>query len=453
MRFSIILAETATHGIGKLGRIPWKDAEDMLHFKKMTLESDDPSKINVCIMGRRTWESLNNAKLQGRDVMVISKTPLSTVMWAPNLINALYCLARPSNAHLLGRIWIIGGAQLYNEASRMDQCDAIYSTLIEGDYECDVHWDGVDDTRWMLDEKNSTKKFRRFIRAPEHGEVQYLRLVKRVMETGSIQMDRTAIGTRSLFGAQLRFDLRRGFPLLTTKKMHWRAICEELLWFISGSSDANVLSAKGVRIWDANGSRAFLDSRGLNSYPQGHLGPVYGFQWRHFGAQYQDAHTDYSGRGVDQLAQCIDQIRNDPNSRRIMMSAWNPMDLPRMALPPCHVMCQFHVMDGTLSCQLYQRSADMGLGVPFNIASYALLTHLIAHICHLKVGEFVHTFGNYHVYENHMKPLEEQLKRDVYPFAKLEIVGQVTKIDEITMENIVLKDYVFHPSIKMDMAL
>ncbi|KAF6737672.1 Thymidylate synthase [Oryzias melastigma] len=281
----------------------------------------------------------------------------------------------------------------------------------------------------------------------------YLDLVKYIMLKGKRKGDRTGTGVLSVFGAQVRYSLRDQFPLLTTKRVFWKGILEELLWFIKGSTNAKELSDKGVKIWDANGSRAFLDNLGFTEREEGDLGPVYGFQWRHFGAEYKDMHTDYTGKGVDQLQNIIDTIKKNPEDRRIIMCAWNPKDLPLMALPPCHALCQFYVCDGELSCQLYQRSADMGLGVPFNIASYALLTYMIAHITGLQPGDFVHTLGDAHVYVNHTEPLEEQLQRDVRPFPKLKIKRTVTKIDDFTAEDFEICGYNPHPAIKMQMAV
>lgn len=223
-------------------------------------------------------------------------------------------------------------------------------------------------------------------------------------------MDRTQVGTVSIFGAQMRFNLRDNiFPLLTTKRVFWRAVAEELLWFIRGSTDARALQAKDVHIWDGNSTREFLDKSGFSDREEGDLGPVYGFQWRHYGAEYTTCRADYAGKGVDQLNEVIERIKTNPTDRRIIMSAWNVLDIPKMALPPCHCFVQFFVADGELSCQLYQRSADMGLGVPFNIASYALLTYLIAHVTGLKPGDFVHTLGDAHVYLTHIEPLKKQV--------------------------------------------
>ena len=291
-------------------------------------------------------------------------------------------------------------------------------------------------------------------------EMRYLEQIEKIIQKGTIKADRTGTGTISIFGMQTRYELRNGIlPLLTTKKISFRVILEELLWFIRGDTNTKTLSDKGVKIWDANGSRKFLDQCGFFDRDEGDLGPVYGFQWRHSGAKYKDCRTDYSGQGIDQLSQIIELIKNEPNSRRIILCAWNPKDLPMMALPPCHTLCQFYVntapRDGgipELSCQLYQRSGDMGLGVPFNIASYSLLTHMIANVTRLRAAEFVHTLGDAHIYLTHLSALKEQLKRRPRPFPKIK-VAQVNCIDKFTFDCFQLQNYNPYPSIKMEMAL
>lgn len=270
---------------------------------------------------------------------------------------------------------------------------------------------------------------------------------------GAVRGDRTGTGTRSLFGRALRFDLRRSFPLLTTKRVFWRGVVEELLWFVRGCTDAKALAAAGVGIWDGNASRAFLDARGLRHRAEGDLGPVYGFQWRHFGAAYVDKDADYSGQGVDQLADVVHQIRTDPDSRRILLSAWNPAALPDMALPPCHVLAQWYVQGGELSCMMTQRSADVGLGVPFNIASYALLTVMLAAVTGLTPGDFVHSIGDAHVYANHVEPLLTQLANEPRPFPVLSLARAVADIDDFTPADFVLDGYDPHPKIAMEMAV
>uniref|UniRef100_A0A7S2MDM9 Bifunctional dihydrofolate reductase-thymidylate synthase n=1 Tax=Octactis speculum TaxID=3111310 RepID=A0A7S2MDM9_9STRA len=287
-----------------------------------------------------------------------------------------------------------------------------------------------------------------------HEEMQYLNLIRDIIDHGVQRGDRTGTGTLSKFGVQMRFSLRNNvLPLLTTKRVFWRGVAEELLWFVSGSTNAKDLQDKNIRIWDGNGSREFLDSRGLGHREEGDLGPVYGFQWRHFGAQYTDMHADYSGQGVDQLAKAIDAIKNNPTDRRILVSAWNPAALDEMALPPCHMFCQFYVADGALSCQMYQRSADMGLGVPFNIASYALLTRLVARVCDLDAGEFIHTIGDAHVYLNHVDALRTQLTRIPRPFPRLVINEEKRDIDSFSYEDLTVEGYSPHGTIKMKMAV
>ncbi|KAJ2736064.1 Thymidylate synthase [Coemansia sp. Cherry 401B] len=295
---------------------------------------------------------------------------------------------------------------------------------------------------------------------PNAEEKQYLSLIQEILDHGERRDDRTGTGTIAMFAPpQLRFSLADDvFPLLTTKRVFWRGVVEELLWFIRAQTDANVLRDKNIHIWDGNGSRAFLDSCGLAHRREGDLGPVYGFQWRHFGAEYVDADTDYSGRGVDQLAEVIRKIREDPTDRRIIMSAWNPADLHKMALPPCHMFAQFFVSNpgseqAALSCQMYQRSCDMGLGVPFNIASYALLTRLIAQVTGLKPGHFVHCMGDTHIYSNHVDALKVQLMREPRPFPKLVIKRTPANIEDFTIEDLELVGYSPHGKIQMEMAV
>ncbi len=379
MRLSLILAETRAHGIGKNNQLPWSLPKEFKYFVGKTKECP-PNLQNAVIYGRRTWDSMQQKPMVGRLNILLSSSPEETrakcnvppsVPVLRSLEHALHFLASPDLA--LHKIFILGGVALYEEAMRHKSGFEIFLTVIDKEFECDVFWGGVDEHEYALDESYTkheeengvTYRLLRYQRRPPHPELAYLQLVREVMETGNRRGDRTGVGTVSRFGAQLRFDLSRGFPLLTTKKMFWKGVRDELLWFIAGDTDAKRLAAKGVHIWDGNGSRAALDARGLKDYPEGTLGPVYGFQWRHFGAEYKGADADYTGKGVDQLADVIRLIRTDPNNRRIILSAWNPADLNKMVLPPCHVLCQFYVADGKLSSHLYQRSADLGLGVPF----------------------------------------------------------------------------------------
>lgn len=264
---------------------------------------------------------------------------------------------------------------------------------------------------------------------------QYLDLLKDIVENGVQKDDRTGTGTRSLFGRQLRFDLRKGFPLLTTKKLHMRSIIHELLWFLSGDTNIQYLKDNGVKIWDE-----WADENG-------DLGPVYGQQWRAFGSNEGQGIT-----GVDQLDWVINEIKTNPKSRRLVVSAWNPVDLPQMALAPCHCLFQFNVVGNRLDCQLYQRSADVFLGVPFNIASYSLLTMMIAKVCGLEAGEFVHTFGDVHLYNNHVEQAELQLSRDPRELPQIEIVDR-PDLFHFNFEDFKLTNYDPHPHIKAKVSV
>ena len=261
----------------------------------------------------------------------------------------------------------------------------------------------------------------------------YLDLLKHVLEHGTVKADRTGTGTRSVFGWQMRFDLREGFPLVTTKKLHLKSIVHELIWFLRGDTNIGYLKEHGVSIWDE-----WADANG-------DLGPVYGEQWR--------AWRTADGHAVDQIRWVVEEIRRNPDSRRLIVSAWNVGELPKMALMPCHTMFQFYVADGRLSCQLYQRSGDIFLGVPFNIASYALLTHMVAQVCGLGVGDFVHTLGDAHLYSNHVEQARLQLTREPRPLPTLRLNPQVRALEDFRFEDVAIEGYAPHPAIKAPVAV
>jgi len=301
----------------------------------------------------------------------------------------------------------------------------------------------------------------------------YLEALKDVLETGTHRNDRTGIGTISKFGMQQRYDLSQGFPAVTTKKLAWKSVVGELLWFIEGSGDERRLAEiihgtkdGTVTIWTPNALAPYWKQKAKF---EGDLGRVYGVQWRHwrtikqreangsfkdsFGTTYRRVGNAVEVKEIDQLTQLIEGIRLDPYSRRHILSAWNPGELDQMALPPCHCFAQFYVADGRLSCQMYQRSCDMFLGVPFNIASYSLLTHMIAHVCNLQVGEFVHVLGDAHIYLDHIDQVKEQLKREPLPAPRLFLSPGIQEITEFTMGDIILHDYQSHEAIKAQMAV
>jgi len=278
---------------------------------------------------------------------------------------------------------------------------------------------------------------------------QYLDLLRHVLENGTKKSDRTGTGTLSVFGYQMRFDLQKGYPLLTTKKLSTRSIFHELLWFLNGDTTLKYLHDNNVTIWD---EWATAEQTAKFGRKEGDLGPIYGHQWRNFGATKLPDGT-YAKDGVDQIKRLIELIKTKPDSRRLIVSGWNPKEADEVALPPCHTLFQFYVADGKLSCQLYQRSADIFLGVPFNIASYALLTHMIAQVTGLEVGEFVHTMGDAHLYSNHLDQAREQLSRDTRPLPTLKLNPAVKDLFAFTMEDIEVIGYDPHPSIKAPIAV
>ena len=285
----------------------------------------------------------------------------------------------------------------------------------------------------------------------KHPEQHYLDLVRHTLWNGEKEVRRNGVVYTHIGGA-LRFDLSdKTIPVITTKKLAIGACLKELLWFISGKTDNKVLKNQGVNIWNKNASKEFLEERRLR-YEEDDLGPIYGHQWRHFNAPYYNSNFNYKGNGVDQLNMVIKKLEEDSSSRRIIMSAWNPCQLKEMALPPCHVLSQFHVTNGNkLTCTMYQRSADLGLGLPFNIASYGYLTHLLAHHCGLEANELIIFIGNCHVYDDHKDALEEQIKRIPYLFPKLEIERFRDNIEDYRFEDFYLKDYEHYDKLNMEM--
>lgn len=289
-------------------------------------------------------------------------------------------------------------------------------------------------------------------------ESQYLELLGEILQKGSQREDRTGVGTFSLFGTNLRFSLENScVPMLTTKKMFVRGVVEELLFFLRGETDTKKLEEKGVNIWKGNTAREFLDKRGLNHLPEGDMGKGYGFQWRNFGGHTEDVFSvPLENKGIDQLKNVISSLKFNPTDRRIIMSAWNPYQMNEMALPPCHIMVQFYADAGKLSSQFYMRSVDTFLGLPFNILSYAILTHIVAHTVGMEAKELVFIGGDTHIYQNHLQQVSEQIKREPYPFPTMKINRRLCEVEDI--ESLKFDDFEFinyqsHPSIKAEMAI
>ncbi|GAB5365577.1 hypothetical protein AAMO2058_001070100 [Amorphochlora amoebiformis] len=506
MEFKIVVAaEESTMGIGKGGKLPWRLPGDMKFFRHITTSVPSGSKLmNAVVMGRKTWESipekfrplpqrLNVVVTRNSSIFSNDGKAKKKVLVAPSFEGALDILSVfQSHTSSIHSVFVIGGASIYKQAVSSSYMKGMYITKVDPcgeDLNCDVFFPKINlsgltsktirsRTRengieyeivecsppesGMGDENKDPNSSGLVYTSPKPAantgsrnleELQYLKLIRDILGNGVKKGDRTGTGTISKFGCTMRFNLRERFPLLTTKRVFWKGVAQELLWFIKGCTNAKTLTDKGVKIWKANGSREYLDRIGLTHREENDLGPVYGFQWRHFGAEYKDMHSDYSNQGVDQLKQVIEKIKNKPTDRRIIMSAWNPADLKKMALPPCHMFCQFYVANGELSCQMYQRSCDMGLGVPFNIASYSLLTCMIAQVCGLKPGDFVHVMGDTHVYLNHIEPLKRQLEREPRQFPTLWMNPEVKDIDKFKYTDFKIKDYKPYPTIKMKMAV
>lgn len=472
----IVAARRLSNGkllIGQSGTLPWgRNDKDMLFFSRMTTGNTIFGKSqNVVLMGRKTWTSLPKQPLPNRVNWILSKSLPNGMTWEQVRIE--------SRKLMPPELWVIGGGEIYDQCFRELPIERIYLTLMEradvvepasenlyvpdgtfleanGDFVRNLERAKLVDESNYFEMADSFTKWRYKIQEyhlPIHPEYQYLNMIHQTLLTGEKKDDRTGTGTISSWGGLTRWNLQEGFPLLTTKKVFWKGVAEELLWFLRGDTDAKKLSVKGIRIWDANGTRDFLDNLGLTHRREGDLGPVYGFQWRNFGASYIDADTKVEG-GIDQVRKVLDQLRKNPTDRRCLVMAWNPTALSEMALPPCHVLFQLQGVNGRLNTIFYQRSCDMGLGVPFNIASYALLTHIFAHILGWEVGELVHLMGDVHVYRNHEDALWEQLSRSPYNLPKLRIrCDPKSDPGDYTMEDFDLLDYQSHGVIKMKMAV
>lgn len=445
MRFEIILAVSKNNIIGNDNQLPWYYPKDLQYFKEKTSGQ-------AVLMGRKTsdgiFEKFPNGLPNRTNFILTRKENLEnkeSIIYS-NSIKDIFKICKEKKIETL---FIIGGSELYKYIFNyyFIFIDKIYYTRIlkyyEGDTYCPtIPWESFslesvqreEDLEFLVYKKNENKK----------GEEQYLNLIKETLLSNSL----------STFGYSMKWNLEEGFPLLTTKKMFLRGVIEELLWFLSGSTNSNILKEKKVHIWDKNGSREYLDSIGLSHREEGDLGPVYGFNFRHFGADYQDDKTDYTGQGTDQIQYVLDLIKYNPKSRRILLSLWNPNQLDQVALPACHVLYQFKVEEDKLSCCLFQRSGDIGLGIPFNIASVSILTHILAKLTNKKVGTLVHFLGDAHIYKEHVEVLKEQIKRKPFVFPKLKIEDRKQeKVEDFKVEDFKVEGYFSHPILTMPLVV
>ncbi|KAI4313629.1 hypothetical protein L6164_026590 [Bauhinia variegata] len=484
--YQVVVAATRDMGIGKDGKLPWRLPTDLKFFKEITMTTCNPGKKNAVLMGRKTWESIpvHNRPLPGRLNVILTRSRSFDVAMTENVVvcgsmsSALELLAASPYSVAIEKVFIIGGGQIFREALNAHGCDAIHITEIETSIECDTFIPPIEFSMFQpwyssfprvenhirysfttyvriwhsaakslnqnidpsYDGRSDSIKFdnRKFSFLPKmiferHEEYQYLRLLQEIIIEGTSEDGGTGSGTLSKFGYEMRFNLRKSFPLLTTKKLSWNGVVGELLWFISGSTN---VKQKGFCMLD---DREHLDSIGLTPREEGDLGPVYGFQWRHFGARYTNMHADYSGQGYDQLLDVINKIKNDPDNQEIILPLQSPDDLKLIA--------NFYVANGELSCQIYEQSADMGVGLPYSIASYALLSCLIAHVCELVPGDFIHVIGDARVSLAHMRPLQEQLKNLPRPFPVLKINPKKKDIDSFVVADFELTGYDPHEMI------
>lgn len=500
--FEVIIALGPRGEFGLGDSMPWgRVKEDLQYFSRITTESEKKEIQNAIIMGRKTFETLNCKPLPNRLNVVISETCSfsKNSMWHlhadsylifPSLDDALKELAKLQDDKQVGKVFVIGGAGLAREGIFHESCESLHVTEvfpIDWKLECDLIFSGWNNNlafgpdhelkdplvdgnyreshgKKIVETRNTEGKpvklcFRRFVKMRHfHPENAYLDLLQRIMQSGTLKTNRTGISTLGVWGEQVRFDLTR-FPLITSRRIFFRGVVEELLLFLSGRTQSTVLESKGVNVWKKNTCREFLDKRGLTQYQEGDMGKSYPFQWRHFGAECRpNEQLELGQGGIDQIKGVVEDIRKvkeNPEyeaARRLLVTAWNPTDIKKMALPCCHDSFQFQV-DGTrLNCLFRMRSSDTPVGLPWNIAFYALLTYMIGHITDLQPGTLVASLSDAHIYTNCLEQVREQLSRSPRDWPKLEIVGTHHSIDDFRSDSFKLNEYHPHKSINMEMA-
>lgn len=433
------------------------------YFKRVSMLTKDAG----LVMGRNTWDALNEEVLaiitSATRVIVLTTRPTFT-----NKPNVVFATPKTLDTILqpFSDVFVLGGESIY--AMFIGRAQRIYASIEDAappstslstflmnhlqDFEI-VHYS---DAKHVIYERCSPSRM--------HGEYVYLNLLGDIYNTGKIREDRTKVGTVSVFGRQMRFDISKSVPLLTTKQLGWKSVVRELLWFIKGQTDSKLLEAHKVNIWKENTTREFLEKRGLTEYQEGDIGPMYGFQWRHMGAEYKGANHDYSNKGHDQIKWLLDSLRTDPYSRRHMITTFNPVVVDKGVLAPCHgIVAQFYVEDAIqggpkyLSCHVYNRSQDTFLGMSWNIFSYAVLTYIIAKFVNMRPKELVMSTGDTHIYSNHLEQCKVQMARTPFPFPVLTIkdtvISKPNGIDDLTIDDFDLVGYVSHPALKAPMAV
>lgn len=467
MDISLVAAFSSKNfGIGNKGGLPWpKNKEDMKHFQELTSG-------HIVVMGRKTWESIDPEyrPLRNRQNIILSSTLTLTKSEENDNVNVQVVkskeeldqiitriLSDPTNTK---RIFVIGGESLYK--MYMNSAKYIYATHIVGEFEVDTFFPNQYFYRYkMVDHTllNSTSTMIKYELndGNTHDEFQYLELMDSIVSGGTVRPDRTGTGIYSTFGPRLEFDISKSLPLLTTKFVSWRTVLKELLFFMKGQTNTKILEQQQVNIWKGNTTREFLDKRGLNNYEVGDMGPMYGWIWRHIGTEYKGCNHDYTDQGIDQLNKLICGLKEDPYSRRHLLTTYCPIYVDQGVLPPCHGICtQFYVEnDESVSCHVYLRSNDVFLGQPYNIASYAMMTYIIAKKVDRQPGRLVMSIGDCHVYANHYEQALEQLKRSPYPFPTFVVKDQVKDKDfeDLDISDFDVVGYLSHPTIKAPLAV
>jgi|LauGreDrversion4_2_1035121.scaffolds.fasta_scaffold108807_2 thymidylate synthase len=464
--FSILFAcDKNNGGFSNENSLPFKLSKDMKYFKDITSKPYKKNCKNVLIMGKNTYYSKPSLNDDRRIEMVISNNSDKKDNFFKSFEE---CLEKLSTRNDIGKIFLIGGKNLIEKYYNNVNCEEILVSFLDFENFENKYDNFIDkslfNSFYMISCKNdkdycklnNCNVYIEFTKYNKYktSEISYINLINEVLDNGEIRNDRTGTGTISLFGPQIEIDISESFPLLTTKRLKFSNILAEVLWFLSGETNINFLKENGVNIWDGNTSREFLDKRGFYDYKEGDIGPLYGYQWRNFGGNFKDKNS----KGVDQIERMLNLLKTDPTSRRIFMSAWNPVDLDKMALEPCHVSFQLYVSESEgkkyLSGKLYMRSNDLFLGAPWNIAGYSLLIYMFCHLTGYLPKKLIYSLGDAHIYSNHIKQVEEQMSRPLRPFPKLKIIKEgINNFEDFDMNSFELENYEPHSFIKADMAV
>ena len=473
MGFQIIVACCNKNGIGKGNTIPWYLSGELVYFKKITTHTTTTIYKNVVVMGRKTWESISekHRPLSDRINIVLTRNQDYKVpdgVFTCNSLEEVDTLINSIDNSSKTNVFLIGGGSLYKECLDKEMCDKIFMTKVYKKYECDVFFPKIPEDfvlntvsdfceekdiyyRKFVYDKNGSKKWK------NQEEQQYMCSLNNIIKLGYKNIDRTGIGTLSQFGLTFKYDISKTFPLLTTKRMWVRAIFEELKFYLSGKTDNQILNDKGITIWKGNTTREFLDSRGLSHYPENDMGESYGFNFRHYGAEYKTCKEDYTGKGFDQLEYVIDLIKNNPSSRRIIIDLWNGSTLANAALPPCLCKYQFYVnsTDNKLDLMIYLRSSDFFLANNWNVCTGAFLVYMICNLegINYTPGMLTVVTGDTHIYTSHIKHVEENLKREPRPYPMLKVNKKRNNIMDFEFEDFEVIGYEPYPNIKAEMAV